>query len=162
MIHAVASAVPALLVVAVRIRAEQHPTRLQTRVQFPQHTRQLLAGYMKQCRVGEHAIETVTRQVELEEILLPYFAAAVGARNRGEVRGALQTNRDMTAFGKRLEVAPRPAAEIQYCEGRFVLNETQQRRNVLADVVIARPSPEILGTPVVVSSVRSAIFSRSC
>src|SRR6202023_4219392 len=99
------------------------------RVQSPHHTRHLLAGYMKQCRVGEHAIETVTRQVELEEILLPYFAAAVGARHRGEVRGAFQANRDVTAFGKRLEVAPRSAAEIEYREGRFVLNESQQRRD---------------------------------
>src|SRR6266852_1455356 len=105
---------------------------------------------MKQRRVGEHAIKTATRQVELEEILLPYFAAAVGARHRGGVWGALQTNRDMTAFGKRLEVASRPAAEIEYREGRFALNESQQRRDVLADVVIARPCPKILGTPVVV------------
>ena len=43
---------------------------------------------MKQRRVGDHAIKTTTRQVELEEILLPYFAAAVGARRRGGVRGA--------------------------------------------------------------------------
>src|SRR6266849_2313873 len=162
MTHAVAPAVPAFLVVAERVRAEQHATRLQTRMQLPQYTRQLLAGHMKQCRVGEHAIETVTRQVELKEILLPYFAAAVGARHRGEVRGALQTNRDMTAFGKRLEVASGPAAEIQYCEGRFVLNESQQRRNVLADVVIARPLPENLGTPVVVFQREVGDFSRSC
>src|SRR5713101_2125956 len=92
----------------------------------------------------------VTRQVELEEILLPYFAAAVGARHRGEVCGALQTNRDMTAFGKCLEIAPGPAAEIEYREGRFALNETQQSRDVLGDVVIARPCAKILGTPVVV------------
>src|ERR1700719_2068938 len=104
---------------------------------------------MKQCRVGDHAIKTARRQVELEEILLPYFAAAVGARHRGEVRGALQTNRDMTAFGKRLEVAPGPAAEIEYREGRFAFNGTQQRRDILADVVIARPLPKLLGTPVV-------------
>src|SRR5712671_2772286 len=105
---------------------------------------------MKQRRVGEHAIKTATRQVELEEILLPYFAAAVGARHRGAVRGALQTNRDMTAFGKRLEVASGPAAEIEYHEGWFALNESQQRRDILADVVIARPFPKLLGTPVVV------------
>ena len=30
----------------------------------------------------------VIRQIELEEILLPYFAAAVGARHCGKVRGA--------------------------------------------------------------------------
>jgi len=104
---------------------------------------------MKQRRVSEHAIETAGRQVELEEILLPYFAAAVGARHGGEVRGALQANRDMTAFGKCLEVAPGPAAKIEYREGRFVLNESQHRRDVLADVVIARPFPKLIGTPVV-------------
>jgi hypothetical protein len=106
---------------------------------------------MKQCCVGEHAIETVARQVKLEKILLPNLAAAVRARHRGEVRGAFQSNRDMTAFGKRLEVAPRSAAEIEYGEGRFVLNEPQQRLDVLADVVIARTFPEILRTLVLVS-----------
>jgi hypothetical protein len=105
---------------------------------------------MKQRRVSEHAIKAATRQVELEEILLPYFAAAVGVRHRDEVRGALQTNRDMTAFGERLEVASGPAAEIEYYEGQFALNESQQRRDILADVVIARPFPKLLGTPVVV------------
>ena len=55
----------------------------------------------------------VVRQVEPEEILLPHFAAAVRARHRGEARGAFQTDRDVTEFGERLEVAPRPAAEIE-------------------------------------------------
>jgi hypothetical protein len=35
---------------------------------------------MKERRVGEYAVEMAIRQIELEEILLPYFAAAVGAR----------------------------------------------------------------------------------
>src|SRR5258708_17544941 len=98
---------------------------------------------MKQRRVGEHGVKAATREVELEEILLPYFAAAVGARHRGEVRGALQTNRDMTAFGKCLEVAPGPAAKIEYREGRFAHNESQHCRDVLADVMIARPFPKL-------------------
>src|SRR5260370_4177620 len=98
---------------------------------------------MKQRRVGEHAIKTATRQVELEEILLPYFTAAVGARHHGGVRGALQTNRDMTAFGKRLEIASGPAAKILYHEWPFALNESQQRRHILPDVVIARPFPQL-------------------
>ena len=46
---------------------------------------------MKQRGVGEHAIEIFFRQIELEEILLPYFAAAMGARHCGKVRGAVQT-----------------------------------------------------------------------
>ena len=117
---------------------------------------------MKQRGVGEYAIEMVIRQIELEEILLPYLAAAVGARHCGEARGAVQTYRDVTEFGKRLEVAPWPAAEIEYGERRFTLDVLQQRRDVLADVVIARACPEIFGTLVVVFSVRSAIFFRSC
>jgi hypothetical protein len=41
-----------------------------------------------------------------------HFAAAVGARHYGEVHRAFQTNRDVTEFGERLEVASRLAAKI--------------------------------------------------
>ena len=110
MIRAIAPPVPAFLVMAVRVRAEQHTTRFQSCVQFQQHARQLLAGYMKQRGVGEHAIEMVIRQIELEEILLPHFAAAVSTRHYGEAWSAFQTYRDVTEFGKYLEVAPRSAS----------------------------------------------------
>jgi len=44
----------------------------------------------------------VTRalQIEFEEILLPYFAAVVGARDCGHVRSAFQTDRDVSKFGE--------------------------------------------------------------
>jgi hypothetical protein len=135
---------------AVRVRGEQHTTGFQGGVQLQQHARQLLAGYMKQRRVGEHAVEMAIRQIELEEILLPYFGAAVGARHDGQVRGAFQTYRDVTELGERFEVASRPAAEIEDRERRVTLDGSQQRFDVLADVVIARAFPEILRTPVVV------------
>ena len=67
---------------------------------------------MKQRGVGKYAIKMVIRQIELEEILLPYFAAAMGARHHGELRGAFQTYRDVTEVGKYLEVASEPAAKI--------------------------------------------------
>jgi len=67
---------------------------------------------MKQRGVGEYAIEMIIRQIELEKILLPYFAAAMGARHDGEMCGAFQTYRGMTEFGKHLEVAAGPAAKI--------------------------------------------------
>ena len=105
---------------------------------------------MKQRRVGEYAVEMAIRQIELEEILLPYFAAAVGARHYGEARGAFQTYRDVTELGERLEVASGPAAKIEDRERRVTLDGSQQRCDVLADVVIARAFPEILGMPVVV------------
>jgi hypothetical protein len=56
----------------------------------------------------------------------------------------------VTKLGERLEVSSRPAAEIEDRERRFALDGSQQRFDVLADVVIARTFPEILGMPVVV------------
>jgi hypothetical protein len=56
----------------------------------------------------------------------------------------------VTELGERLEVAPRPAAEIEDRERWVALDGAQQRFDVLADVVIARAFPEILGVPVVV------------
>ena len=107
---------------AMRVGGEQDAARLQGGVQLQQHARQRLAGDMKQRRVGEYAVETALRQIELEEILLPYFAAAVGTRHYGEVHGAFQTNGDVTEFGERLEVASRPAAKIEDFERRFIPN----------------------------------------
>ena len=56
--------------------------------------------------LGEHAIEIFFRQCEFEEILLPYFAAAIGACHCCKMHGAFQTDRDVTLFGKNFEVAP--------------------------------------------------------
>jgi hypothetical protein len=56
----------------------------------------------------------------------------------------------VTGPGKPLEVAPRPAAKIEYRGWGLALNVLQQRRDVLADVVIARASREILRMFVVV------------
>jgi hypothetical protein len=69
-----------------------------------------------------------------------------GARHRGEARDAFQTYRDVTEFGKHLEVAPGPATKIEYRETRLTLDVLQQRRDVLAHIVIARAFPEIFGT----------------
>src|SRR5712692_7529251 len=121
-VRAVAATAPAFLVLAVRVRAEQHAARSQRHVQFPQHARQFLAWYMKQRGVGEHAIEMVIRQIELEKFLPPYFAAAVGACHGGETRGAFQTDCDVAELRKRLEIAPRPTAKIEYCERRLTLD----------------------------------------
>ena len=96
---------------------------------------------MKQRRVGEYTVKMAIRQIELEEILLPYFAAAVEARHYGQARGAFQTYRGVTELGECLEVASRPAAKIEDRERRVTLDGSQQA-DVLADVVIARAFPE--------------------
>src|SRR5450631_647411 len=105
---------------------------------------------MKQRGVGEHAVEIFFRQLELEEILLPYFAAAMGACHRCKMHGAFQTDSDVTLFRKHLEVAPWSAAKVEYRKWRLGMDMLQQCLNVLADVVIARAFPEFFGTLIVV------------
>jgi len=68
---------------------------------------------MEERCVGEDTVEMAIRQLELEEILLPYFATGMGARHRGETRGAVQTDREVTVIGQGLKVAAGPAAEIE-------------------------------------------------
>src|SRR2546425_5829123 len=80
-VGAVALAVPAFLVIAVRIRAEQHPARLERGPQLSEHAWQLLAWHVEQRRVGEHPVEARRRQLEPEEVLLPHLAAAKLARH---------------------------------------------------------------------------------
>src|SRR5207249_11375765 len=111
-VGAVALAVPAFLVTAVRIRAEQHPARLQRCAQLSEHARQLLAWHVEQRRVGEHPVEARRRQLQPEEVLLPDLAAALLSRHRREARRAFQADHDVAERGERLEIAPGPAAEL--------------------------------------------------
>jgi hypothetical protein len=105
---------------------------------------------MEQHGVGKHAVEMRGRQVEREQVLLPDFAAAVAARHGRELRCALQADRAVAELRKGLEVAPRTAAQVQDAQGRRAPHVAQQRRDVLADVVIARALPEVGGPLLVV------------
>ena len=69
----------------------------------------------------------------------------MGLRHFNEVCGAFQIYCDVAQFRKHLEVAPRPAAEIEYRERRLTLDVLQQRRDVLADVVMVRAGVKIRG-----------------
>ena len=82
---------------------------------------------MKQRGVGEYTIEIVIRQIELEKILLPNFAAAVGTCHVGKMCGAFQTDRDVTEFGSHFEVSPGSAVKVKYCEMRLTLDVLQHR-----------------------------------
>ena len=111
-------AVPALKVVAARVGAKEHTAGLERGVQLAQHARQLAARHVEQRGVGEDPAEVAGGQVEFEKVLLPHLAAALGARHLREAPGAVEADRTMTEAREGLEVASRPAAEIEYREGR--------------------------------------------
>jgi len=118
-------------------------------MQLQEYAGQLLAGNMKERGIGENAIKAVIRKIEREEVLLPYFEALC-ARHCGEARGTVQADGRVTELDKRLEIAPRPAAEVEDYGGRFALDLLYERRNVLADVVSERAFPKFLGVIVIV------------
>src|SRR5258706_85196 len=105
---------------------------------------------MKQRGIGEYAIEVPVRQIEPEEILLPYVASCLRSRHFGEACGAIQPDRNVAECGKCLEVAPRSAAEIENREGWLVFGMAQQRGDVLLHIMTAGGVEKIRGARVVV------------
>ena len=104
---------------------------------------------MEERRIGEDAVELAGRQVEREEVLLPYLASGSGARHLDEALGAVEPNGHVAERGEGLEVAPRPATEVEDRERRLALDVAQQRGDVLADIVVLGAEAEILGALVV-------------
>ena len=149
-VGAVALAVDVLLVVATGIRAEEHAGGLQRRVQLPQHTGQFLHRHMEQGCIGEHAVEKCIGQIQLQKILQPDFAPAVGTRHFGQCRRPFQTYYTMPALGECAQVAPGAATEVEYRERHGRPDVPQQRLYILGNVMIARAFPEGLGAAVVV------------
>ena len=143
MVGTVATAIPPLLVVAARIGAEQHASGAQRRVQPLQHLRQLCARHMKQRGVGEYAVKAAGRQLQIQEILLPYFATA-RARHGHERRRALQSDGRVAEGREGAQIAPGPATEVEYRERRLAGDMPQQRRDVLADIVIEGTGAKLL------------------
>src|SRR5439155_5596146 len=112
-IRAEAAARPTFLVVAVRVGAEKHAARLERRVELAQHARQLLCRHVEKRGVREHSVEILVGKAHGEEILLPYLAAAVFARHRGEPRRAFEAYCDVAASLESLQVSARAAAEVE-------------------------------------------------
>jgi len=149
-VDAVATAIPALVVRAARVGAEQDAPGPERIAQLAKHARQLLGGDMEQRGIREDSVEESLRQIQREEVLLPHGAPAGGARHRDEARGSVEPDRAMAEPRERDEIAARPATEIEHREGRRGLDASQQRRDVLAHVVIARAVAKLLRVPVVV------------
>jgi hypothetical protein len=114
-VRPVPAAIPALLVVASRVRAEEHAFGPQRRAQFPEDARQLPARDVEEGGVGEDAVESFRGELQGEEILLPHLALAVRARHVGEPRRALEAGRLVAQRAERGQVAPGSAPEVEEC-----------------------------------------------
>jgi len=118
-------------------------------MQLSKDARQLAARHMKERGIGENPMKVLVRQIEPEKVLVPSFAAAVSAGQFHKPKGAVQSYGSMSQVGKRLEIATRSAAEIEYGVRRLIAEVTQQGRDVLTDVVVAGAFEKGFGIPIV-------------
>src|SRR5271170_3338649 len=105
---------------------------------------------MEQRSVGKDPIKIPIRQLKLEEILLPDLAASRGAGHRRKCFRAVQADRDVLQFCQPLKVPARTAAKIENSKRRRPLNVIEQRRDILADIVVARAGSKLFGVTVVI------------
>jgi hypothetical protein len=120
-------------------------------VQLSQNARQFPGWHMKQRGVGEYSIKIPCREIELQEILLPDHAAAVGARHVDKAPCTVQPDDQMTEAGKGLQIAAWAAAEVEDREWHLASEVAQQRGDILTYVMVARPHAKLLGALVVMS-----------
>ncbi|MNF79036.1 hypothetical protein D3C84_612390 [compost metagenome] len=143
--------IPPLLILPARIGTEQHAARLQRPTQFLQHPRQLLPRNVEQHCIGKNPVETFSRQIEFQKVLLPDLATAVLAGHLRELLRTIEADSGMTHARERLQITPRPTAKIKNVERRLTLNMPQQGIDVLADIVIAGALAKPFGHRVVMA-----------
>lgn len=131
--HAIALTIPALLPCPARVGAEQHSAPPQTGVQLQQH----LSGAHETARHGKHTVEALCGQIELQKALLQHLAAAMCARHRRRTWRGLQAHGTVAHLLEDAQVAPRVTDEIQQVKGRWPSYMLEQRRDALADIVVA-------------------------
>jgi len=81
-------------------------------MQLAKHTRQFRRRHMEQRGIGEYAVEQGRGQVQFKEVLMPDFAAGVGARHLYKTRRAVEADGAMAELAEGLQVAARTAAEV--------------------------------------------------
>ena len=88
-------------------------------------------------------------QIELEEVLSPDCAVAVGTRPVDESLGSVQPDGQVAETGKACQIAARTTAKVESREGCLAGDMAQQGGNVLTQVVLAGSLAEVLGALVV-------------
>src|SRR5690606_13308255 len=106
------------------------------RPDLAQDAGKLASRHMKERRVGVNAVEESLRKIEAQEVLQPDLAAAERARHLDERRASIEAHGLMSSLPKRLEIASRPASEIENPRAR--LEAAEQGFDVLGNVMVAR------------------------
>jgi len=103
---------------------------------------------MKQGSVGKYAVELVVGQVERKEILLPNFKSLF-ASNLSKTHRSFQPYSDVAKRSEGFQIATRSAAKVKNRERWQTLDVFKQRIYVLANIVVSRSLPKVIGALVI-------------
>jgi hypothetical protein len=126
----------ALFVLPSRVGDQQRAARLQRGAQPVKDAGQCPARDVEQDGVGEHAIEAGGRQGHSQHVLLPDLTAGSRARHVDELGAAVGPDDHVAEIAEGHEIAPGAAAEIEDAVRRGPCDRSQQRLDVLSDVVV--------------------------
>ena len=115
---------------------------------------------MEERGVGKNSVEILRRQIQLQKILVPYFAAAVLLRQLDEALRSVESDRFVSEIAKDLQIPAGTAAEVEDAKRSGAVQSLQERIAVLADIVIARAFPETLGVLIVMRKEWLLMFAR--
>ena len=100
---------------------------------------------MEQRGVGEYTIKYVRGKFQFEKILMPDCASGAACRHFHERGTPIQADGLVPEFPESKEVASGTTAQIENVVGAVALNVSEQRVDVLADVVVLCAFQKILG-----------------
>lgn len=138
----VAFARKALFIFSSGIGRKEDATGLEASVQFRQHTRQLLAGHMKQAGIGKHSVKGLIGKAQVEKVLLPDLCATEFLRLLHKGRATVQTYHLMASSPQRQQVAPRATPKIKNAVRAWACECVQHCLDILLDIVVAGAEPE--------------------
>jgi hypothetical protein len=104
---------------------------------------------MEERGVCKNAVKPPLGQLHRQKILMENLALRMRTRHRDELLRSVEPHRLMPQGSKVTEIAAGPTTKIEDRIGRVTLYRIEERRVILADIVVSRAVPESPGEPIV-------------
>ena len=123
-VGAIAMAVEALDVRAMRNRGKENPPGLQARMELRQDSFEFAERHVKERRVGENAIERCIRKIEGEKVLVKHLLAGDLTRHATERFRPIEPHRLVSEVAQRDQVSTGTTTQVENPCRRFRFDES--------------------------------------
>jgi hypothetical protein len=105
---------------------------------------------MEQRRICKNAVKTALGQLHRQKILMENLALRIRTRHRDELLRSVEPHGFVPQRSEMTEIAAGSTTKIEDGIRPIALYRIEERRVILADVMVSRPFPESLGEPIVI------------